>query len=170
MSNVIKEFGLIPNADYTGCQVEVEHKDGSWYPLVKTANKILFYEDYDENIRRMNPGSLVNVNFINGKENTEPVVADSKNDQPTQVEIVEGVYSNTNYEGEGILVNHIDKGWFPLVRTSNKVIYYLEDNKVRRLTLKKFGGIKKEESENTLSPFPESPDTFFDNFDYDMVG
>jgi hypothetical protein len=170
MSNTIENFGLIHNADYRGCQVEVKHKNGEWYPLVRVANKILYYEDYEENIRRMNLGSLEDVNYINGT--ADPVVGNSESNEPSSAPMVDILWTNTYYSEYNLEVNHIDKGWFPLVRTSNKMVYYLEDGKERRMTVGKVGSTRlaEEKNEPELTPFPESPDTFFDSFDYDMVG
>lgn len=166
--SVLNSFGLESYSDYRGCQVEVRHgPSGKWFPLLRTADKVLYYEDEDENERRMPVKSLDEVNFIKGKENTVPGAIEKKNESPAQVEIVEGLLSNKYYRGSDLYVKHIDKGWRELVRTSNKVIYYLEDGKERRMTLAKFGGVKELAEP---APFPESPDTFFDNFDFAMVG
>lgn len=171
MKNVIEMFGLVRNADYRGCQVEVKHKNGAWYPLVRVANKIVYYEDYDENIRRMNLGSLVDVNFINGSAN--PVVNDSENKEPVSTPMVDILWTNTDYSEYNLEVNHVNKGWLSLIRTSNKMIYYLDEyGHERRMNAGKVGGVRpaEEKREPELAPFPESPDTFFDSFDYDMVG
>ena len=165
-SYTLDHFNLSPNSDYSNQQVEVQHKNQEWYPLVKTANKVLYYEDENLKVRKMNLPSLVDVNFVNGIENTQPVSTVQEESKKDSV-IVDDLYTNKDYSNSNIYVKHVDKGWRKLVRTANKVLYYDEDGVVYKMTLKKYDGYKVMED---LTPFDQTPDFFFDNYDYDMVG
>lgn len=157
--------GLKENHDYSKAQVEVFHKPSeTWYPLVSTKSKIVFYTDNEGNTRRAHLKSITDVNFINGLENTNPVSLETADEAPASEPMGDTILTNTNYVNSGLEVNHVDKGWFSLVRTSNKVIFYLEDGNVRKMTPGKFGGVRNPAEEP--APFEET----VDNFLYDMVG
>ncbi len=39
----LKDFGLRPNTYYNDQDIWVQHKDGPWYRLERTANKMLMF-------------------------------------------------------------------------------------------------------------------------------
>jgi hypothetical protein len=60
------------------------------------------------------------------------------------------------------MVEHEDKGWFPLVSTSNKVVYFSSEGRTRRMTLGKLKGVHivedVEEAEFTETPDNPEPE------------
>lgn len=157
---MLDKLGLKEMCDYSDAQVEIFHlPSDSWYPLVETKRKIVLYLDENENVRRASVNSIDNVNFIKGKENTNPAPkVDTSEPEKVEMDTFPGLTSNTSYEDSGLEVNHIDKGWLPLVRTAKKVVFYEEDGMVRRMTPAKFGGVKNPAEEP--APFEESVDSF----------
>lgn len=150
---------LTANSDYKGCEVEIFHKPTeNWFSLVETKNAIVMYKDKDGSVRRAKLESIGDVRFGKGEENTSPVLLDKGNNAPPVEKMVDGLMTNTSYEGSGLEVNHLDKGWLPLVRTANKVIFYRDGDTVRRMTPKKFGGVRNPAEEP--APFEETVDSF----------
>jgi hypothetical protein len=162
----MKDVGLLPNHDYTGCRVEIEHVDEGWVPLVKTSEKVLWFENSEGNIRKIQnlDKKLKNVSF--DAQIDDPINLKTESESNSS-ELLKGLKTNHNYVNDELEVNHTDKGWFPLVKTSKKVLYYLENGKQRKMSLKKFGGYRHKSE--TPSDFDERVDTLFD-FDYDKVG
>lgn len=178
----MSDVNLVPNSDYDNqnSRVEVFHNGKQeWYPLVRTASKVLFYEDEEGNVRKMTLKTLGDVNFVDGLENTYPVSKVKEEATPEKNPIVNGgsILTNTNYEGHGFQVLHRDKGWFELLGTSNKVLYYKnKEGKKTRLTMMKFGGYKTNSEEiqwdeqgNPMDMTTYEDEFQMDNF-FDMVG
>jgi len=166
--STVKDFGLLPNHDYTECRVEIEHVDFGWCPLLKTSEKVLWFEDGEGKIRKIQnlDKKLSDVSFE--AQIAEPVNLKVEKTESAPSSDLNGLKPDTDYRDEGLEVNHTDKGWFPLVKTAKKVLFYLEDGKVRKLSLKKFGGYRHKD-EAPLTDFDERVDTLFD-FSYDEVG
>lgn len=144
MAGTMESLGLKHNANYEDMGVEVKHEDKGWFPLIRTSLKMAFYLDSEGKERRMSMAKLAEARGVDG---VEPAV---KEDEAPEVDPLDkGLYSNTNYEGQGVEVLHSsDEAWYPLVRTSNQVLYIDKGGEnPNRMTLKMLGGVRGIEGE-----------------------
>ncbi len=136
----LESFGLKPDCVYENSEIFVKHKDyEDDFSLISTGKKTVFYKDYNQNKRKM---SLDKLEEVKGDiENFEPINK-YENKQVESTYLGKGLYSNMDYSDSGIMVQHTDKeDWFYLISTSNKMIWYKEDDKNRKMTLKKLHSI-----------------------------
>lgn len=146
MSLNLESFGLKEDALYRGSDVQVKHKDKEdWFPLLRTTKKTLFYKEGEQE-RKM---TLKKLEAVEGDGNQgEAAVREQR--QPEKTELALGLLTNTNYEGSGVEVEHVDKeGRFPLIATSNKMVWYKEDGNKRKMTIGKLAGVTFPEGEES---------------------
>lgn len=145
---MLENLGLKENCDYDNGsgRVEIFHEPSrEWFPLLETRNKTVIYEDSNENRRTAKAEKVSELNFSDGE--VEPIPLVKEKPEPEKVDLFGGILSNTNYQGQNIHVQHENKGFLRLVRTSNKVLFVKEDGKVKRMTLFKLVGVSGIENE-----------------------
>lgn len=139
MAESLQALGLQHNADYEGQGVEIKHADKGWHPLVRTSLKMAFYTDGQGKERRM---SLAKLEDARGVERAEPETKEEK--EPEQSRLAMGLFTNTDYSGDEIEVHHKKEDlWYPLVRTSNQVLYIDKGGEnPNRMTLAMLDGVR----------------------------
>ena len=149
---MLDQLSLKENCDYANGEgrVEIYHQPSKdWFPLLETRNKTVIYEDGNGNRRNAKVEKISEVNFPDGTPN--PISLEKQQSEPQKTDLFEGlIFSNTNYEGQNVYVEHENKGHLKLVRTSNKVLFVKENGEVKRMTLSKLVGVSglEQEEEN----------------------
>lgn len=138
----IQELGLVEDANYEGQGVTVKHVDvEERLDLVKTSKKVLYVQD-GEKLRKV---TLAKVQDVSLPDGVQPV--EKEEQVAVQVPLAEGLNTNTNYEGQGLKVKHLDheNALFELVRTSEKLVFYRDaQGKVCRMFPKKLAEVVTE--------------------------
>lgn len=140
----MNEYGLVINADYADQGVEVKHADKGWLPLTRTSAKMVFFANEDGSEGRM---TVAKLEEVRGLEDAEPAVKDEAPVIQDEMEL--GIMSNTDYSEAEVEVKHSKKGWLPLNRTSEKLLFVDEDGSEKRMTLATLEGVRNLDGEGS---------------------
>ena len=152
----LNDWNLVENADYSTSRVDIV-TDFGVFPLIKTCKKIVIV-DFNNAKRRITLKKIIGVDFPDN-EVVNPIIKEVK--EVKQEVLFKDILSNTDYTDDNILVKHADKvGYFPLIKTSTKLIYFQEGDIIRKMTIGKLEDYKTEVEDIEINPeFPV--DEFF---------
>ena len=149
----LNDWNLVENADYSTSRVDIVTEVGT-FPLIKTCKKIVIV-DWK---RRITLKKIIRVDFPDG-EVVNPIIKEVK--EVKQEVLFKDILSNTDYTDDNILVKHADKAdYFPLIKTSTKLIYFQEGDIIRKMTIGKLEDYKTEVEDIEINP-EFSVDEFF---------
>lgn len=111
----LKDFGLSPNTYYNDQDIWVQHKNGSWYKLERTANKMLMFRSQDGE-KRMRLDSLKDVCFEGGRKAVPKPVqekAESASDKEQELdEYIDNLFSggenNVFFDNDFVMAGRSD--------------------------------------------------------------
>lgn len=85
----MKTLGLVPGTDYTGKEVYVQTKEGT-FEVVRTTAKMIFYKTKDGTVKRMGPKKVKKLTIPETNVEDVPVVEPEKKEFPKHMWINDG--------------------------------------------------------------------------------
>lgn len=166
MATSLNELGLVANTDYTNTNmmviIDINEDLNEEFKVIRTANKIVFVEN-EGTEKRVTLKKIVSCHGSSDGMVTKEAKKITHND------LGYGILSNTNYIGTGTVIIHKNLGEMELVRTSEKMLFVLDNNgDIKRMKVDMMIGTGGDElfvdvpSEDAMEMEKEL-DSFFDN-------